>query len=105
MEQYSGRRGIATLVIGDAIGILVWVTDAGGEIGIRRGVGRSAFPAGESHAGRCETESQRGCADHERGFHNISPVIAAKRNSVSADGRSEERRVGKECVSTGRSRW
>src|SRR3546814_19951524 len=40
IDQYSGRRGIATLVIGDAIGILVCVTDAGGESSEERGGGK-----------------------------------------------------------------
>src|SRR3546814_20140409 len=37
---------------------------------------------------------------------NVSkPVITRALNKLSALGRSEERRVGKECVSTCRSRW
>src|SRR3546814_7646419 len=39
-----------------------------------------------------------------RGFGFLLPVSAPSRRSRLA-GRSEERRVGKECVSTCRSRW
>src|SRR3546814_19189728 len=35
---------------------------------------------------------------------SVGPMLA-DRWTVSPDGRSEERRVGKECVSTCRSRW
>src|SRR3546814_19045397 len=38
-------------------------------------------------------------ADHDEGAGRLLGVL------VVADGRSEERRVGKECVSTCRSRW
>src|SRR3546814_5084791 len=34
-----------------------------------------------------------------------SPDMAAVKNKQGVPTRSEERRVGKECVSTGRSRW
>src|SRR3546814_14559061 len=38
--------------------------------------------------------------------HTISvPPGTVRSYRVSADASSEERRVGKECVSTGRSRW
>src|SRR3546814_9011215 len=43
----------------------------------------------------CGGEPQGGKA--EFGYHSIPIVVAS--------GRSEERRVGKECVSTCRSRW
>src|SRR3546814_19578741 len=41
------------------------------------------------------------------GYQNRPDVTAARfmLDPFAADGRSEERRVGKECVSTGRSRW
>src|SRR3546814_7417399 len=35
----------------------------------------------------------------------VAGVAAAKEGEKKAPNRSEERRVGKECVSTGRSRW
>src|SRR3546814_16218314 len=41
------------------------------------------------------------CAKHIR--HNIEKALAY--SNASGLGRSEERRVGKECVSTCRSRW
>src|SRR3546814_4129566 len=39
--------------------------------------------------------------------HRLQPlqIGAQDRRDIGADGRSEERRVGKECVSTCRSRW
>src|SRR3546814_20361262 len=35
--------------------------------------------------------------------NNLAPILRGSRLKTTA--RSEERRVGKECVSTGRSRW
>src|SRR3546814_20761464 len=32
-------------------------------------------------------------------------LVISRNPDLAADGRSEERRVGKECVSTSRSRW
>src|SRR3546814_1659077 len=43
----------------------------------------------------------RGVADHQYLFVNGRPV----KDRLLAGARSEERRGGKECVSTGRSRW
>src|SRR3546814_14726413 len=43
----------------------------------------------------------RGNGAEQRGLRLIGPVRTAK----PLNGRSEERRVGKECVSTCRSRW
>src|SRR3546814_20341312 len=37
--------------------------------------------------------------------HRLLPVIEVAPRAVDVAGRSEERRVGKECVSTCRSRW
>src|SRR3546814_15323818 len=37
--------------------------------------------------------------------HNLGMVRRGKLKPTAADRRSEERRVGKECVSTCRSRW
>src|SRR3546814_10888763 len=37
----------------------------------------------------------------ERAFTSLAPLI----DMADKERRSEERRVGKECVSTGRSRW
>src|SRR3546814_15057036 len=38
-------------------------------------------------------------------FTELASMVAQAYDRISANGRSEERRVGKECVSTGRSRW
>src|SRR3546814_3610331 len=38
-------------------------------------------------------------------FHELSHSVVARRYGLPIKGRSEERRVGKECVSTCRSRW
>src|SRR3546814_16856325 len=49
-----------------------------------------------------------GEADHPRPSEGMEPDAAAWPSSPSGrteTGGSEERRVGKECVSTGRSRW
>src|SRR3546814_14077790 len=37
--------------------------------------------------------------------HIIAPAVHLTKEKVEADFRSEERRVGKECVRTCRSRW
>src|SRR3546814_14241000 len=40
-----------------------------------------------------------------RGPELVAECVEAMRRRKEAPSRSEERRVGKECVSTGRSRW
>src|SRR3546814_12934526 len=40
----------------------------------------------------------------EHGVHPVDPLVVPDATRL-AEGRSEERRVGKECVSTCRSRW
>src|SRR3546814_15556072 len=45
------------------------------------------------------------CAEENGGAACKTIVFASSLNPVSAEGRSEERRVGKECVSKCRSRW
>src|SRR3546814_4612938 len=45
------------------------------------------------------------CAEENGGAACKAIVFASSLNPVSAEGRSEERRVGKECVSKCRSRW
>src|SRR3546814_18594157 len=42
---------------------------------------------------------------HSTGKPVIHPIIRPKPSKASVHERSEERRVGKECVSTCRSRW
>src|SRR3546814_19908790 len=49
------------------------------------------------------SEPPAGTLAREEGFVDIVLPIASQR--VSSDNRSEERRVGKECVRTCRSRW
>src|SRR3546814_15383694 len=62
----------------------------------------------ESHGRRmiCQVEGFFDCgvtpADHRYRLASIKEPIAS---STGGDPRSEERRVGKECVSTCRSRW
>src|SRR3546814_3141936 len=41
----------------------------------------------------------------QRGAKSEVPIIDVMRRRLTLTGRSEERRVGKECVSTCRSRW
>src|SRR3546814_14587764 len=55
----------------------------------------AAQPAGEDHG-------EAGDADHRR---HEDLRARAQRDEGERDARSEERRVGKECVSTCRSRW
>src|SRR3546814_11131998 len=49
--------------------------------------------------------SFRNCAASSSAEPPISPIMMIDCVSSSARNRSEERRVGKECVSTCRSRW
>src|SRR3546814_5286594 len=55
----------------------------------------------EHDAGRNQ-DAERGAALDDPGYHDL--VVAAAEQLGQRD-RSEERRVGKECVSTCRSRW
>src|SRR3546814_13387596 len=68
----------------------------------RQGVHRLAAVLADLDAGRGDKPADAGRKD-EVG----SPAIMAFRwrNDVARIGRSEARRVGKECVSTCRSRW
>src|SRR3546814_12904343 len=43
--------------------------------------------------------------DPDRGLDSLGLMVAALKAADADAGRSEERRVGKECVSTCRSRW
>src|SRR3546814_19493247 len=43
----------------------------------------------------------RGVREHEADDAHVAPLVGP----LDGGGRSEERRVGKECVSTGKSRW
>src|SRR3546814_5882318 len=43
--------------------------------------------------------------DFSVAFTNLAPVSSSSLHPAAAGWRSEERRVGKECVSTCRSRW
>src|SRR3546814_3278556 len=56
--------------------------------------------AGEGDAPRCHREPDRARRDRGR-----NPLLARTGYLNHRSIRSEERRVGKECVSTGRSRW
>src|SRR3546814_3567172 len=47
----------------------------------------------------------RARADAGHGAQRAPPVALLRRPAAPLSGRSEERRVGKECVSTCRSRW
>src|SRR3546814_12499277 len=61
------------------------------------GAGRAQLAAREFGADRA--------VEREAFVHPSRYVTAAGRAAQAAVGRSEERRVGKECVSTCRSRW
>src|SRR3546814_14706306 len=50
--------------------------------------------------GQCQTQLLKA-----RFAHGTSPCSSVSDLSVKPNSRSEERRVGKECVSTCRSRW
>src|SRR3546814_21090511 len=62
---------------------------------------RIMYTAGELAGLHFVTQSARGLEDAGRGREDI--VLCSLDFQEAA--RSEERRVGKECVSTGRSRW
>src|SRR3546814_14602408 len=60
---------------------------------------RAAVALAESREAQARDELKAAIAREQEA---IKALEAARQNSAS---RSEERRVGKECVSTGRSRW
>src|SRR3546814_21144452 len=58
--------------------------------------------------GLLRIEPRRGCFVNElsaRDLDDIFPLMAMLEGRCASEARSEERRVGKECVSTCRSRW
>src|SRR3546814_2859489 len=67
-------------------------------VAVFRGVGGKAFISGTDISKFADYESGRQGVDYER---DIDECMGA----LDAIPRSEERRVGKECVSTCRSRW
>src|SRR3546814_13434547 len=71
--------------------------------------GRTAVRlVGESHAGKRPAMARRTEGKSKRGEEVRERILAAALECFGAfgfEGRSEERRVGKECVSTCRSRW
>src|SRR3546814_11708734 len=86
--------------------------------GSRAGQGRSAAPAGWPGIGLArigrDFEIDRELTERPRGSKPLEPVAmccgtsairARTRKSRNRPHRSEERRVGKECVRTCRSRW
>src|SRR3546814_16887301 len=54
---------------------------------------------GDELVGLVRLVDRAGAADHG------GNAVMVEQAGLGAEGRSEERRVGKECVSTGRSRW
>src|SRR3546814_11117530 len=97
----SGRHNVQNALAAIAVALHMGVSDdkiASGFNGFA-GVKRRFTKVGEIAAG----EGVVTVID-DYGHHpvEIRAVLAAAREG---GGRSEERRVGKECVSTGRSRW
>src|SRR3546814_14854350 len=78
--------------------------------GEQRGVGRRGGAAILAHIGGIfgeaeqPREDQRGAVEMLHRLASVAPVAEAHRIAAAED-RSEERSVGKECVSTCRSRW
>src|SRR3546814_8873659 len=68
----------------------------------------SDLQAGDAGGGRWHQEGDDE-ADHDQADHHMAGIRADTREDRQCDPfvepRSEERRVGKECVSTCRSRW
>src|SRR3546814_1601361 len=60
----------------------------------------TTFPAGSASCRQSQVSSSR-----LRSFQRVTTRALARRFASVAEMRSEERRVGKECVSTCRSRW
>src|SRR3546814_13139514 len=72
----------------------------------------SAIPPAdfEAHAGQALARLEAPIVDFYRAYHQYREDLAAWRathgkEAAAASARSEERRVGEECVSTCRSRW
>src|SRR3546814_20344814 len=84
LDQLAGDR-IEDIVIGEA--------RAKTRLGFQKGDALDRLPAGEVGA------------RHEHQIALPQPQTAAMDEQVADGARSEERRVGKECVSTCSSRW
>src|SRR3546814_914874 len=93
-------HGTGTYILGGAGGGAVAVIDPGPDDEQHIAALLAALE-GESVSHILITHTHR---DHSPGAHNLMSAYCA-RSSGSRAGRSEERRVGKECVSTCRSRW
>src|SRR3546814_3364062 len=52
-----------------------------------------------------DVRSRRECRCRHRAHRRLTIEVLSPRPAQERGGRSEERRVGKECVSTCRSRW
>src|SRR3546814_13554520 len=81
--------------------LLVEADLSGGVLAVRYGLGRE--PGLTSLAAANPTE-EGGWLDHAQDAGGV-PVLVGPDSPEAAEARSEERRVGKECVGTWRSRW
>src|SRR3546814_21100373 len=96
--------------IGEKLDFTLVEVDAGHAVFEGTPDGSVYNPIGSVHGGYAATllDSACGCAVHSslpagQGYTTLELKVAYHR--ALTDKRSEERRVGKECVSTGRSRW
>src|SRR3546814_14590643 len=93
------------------------VDDPGDAIAAAAGLHHGGVRAGAAFVGGLAHEKGRARASRDERFEEMSLLLLAPhlreqihialvgRHRVDRDRRSEERRVGKECVSTWRSRW
>src|SRR3546814_15431599 len=59
----------------------------------------------ESHSAAVDDPQPDSLTGREQEFQVVRGRVAVDEEGIGRAGRSEERRVGKECVSTCRSRW
>src|SRR3546814_12980718 len=61
--------------------------------------------ADDDHCGQRRAHDSCEIGDHAQKHHRAAGIIGKQFAQPASKARSEERRVGKECVSTCRSRW
>src|SRR3546814_13856672 len=100
------RRSASCSASGSLIVELLQVRDQVGTF-LRGGLEHDHVAAWQKRVGMREPEIEQLRCPHEAGvLHRLRiALIAFARAGLAAEDRSEERRVGKECVSTCRSRW
>src|SRR3546814_13415875 len=109
LDTYGRNLGIAFQLVDDAIDYASDEKTMGKDAGDDFRDGKVTLPVILAYARGNEEEKQfwrKAIAGHLTSDDDLSHATALlQKSGAIADTRSEERRVGKECVSTCRSRW